>query len=103
VTAVYDEGESEPSNTATLLILNVGEVATDLLQIFPNPASETVTVKSEIPLRQVSVYNQTGQVVARETVNGSVYQLDVSEFDAGIYLFQLETDEGWSSERIIVK
>ncbi len=103
VTAVYDEGESEASNTATVLISSVGELNAGNLQIFPNPASEMLTVKSETELRQVRVFNQTGQVVTGEVLNSKVYHLDVSEFDAGIYLLQIESVDGWSLNRIIVK
>ena len=103
VTAVYDEGESEPSNTAAVFISGVGELHGDNLQLFPNPASDLVTIKSDTEFSQVTVFNSKGQVVTTEMTNSRVYQLDVSEFNSGIYLFKIETAEGWVTKRILVK
>jgi hypothetical protein len=48
------------------------------------------------------VYNNTGQLISNEKVNSNFYQLNTSWFDAGIYFFQVESNEGGISKRILI-
>ena len=73
------------------------------ISVYPNPASEVVNLTSGTEITNVNVYNNTGQLISSEQVNGNFYQLNTSEFQAGIYLFQVESNEGVVSKRIIIQ
>ncbi|MBC8487820.1 MAG: C10 family peptidase [Bacteroidetes bacterium] len=103
VTALYDEGESEPSNTVEVLITAINENTLDATTVFPNPAIEQVNISSDYEIKTIKVFNYVGQVVADEEVNSKFYQLNTSQFNTGIYFFQVETNEGIISRRIIIK
>jgi PKD repeat protein len=72
-------------------------------QIYPNPASNVVNVKSDLQISNVKVYNNTGQIVSNKQVNSKFFQLNTSQYETGIYFFQIETNEGVISKRIIIQ
>ncbi|MCB2221403.1 MAG: DUF4397 domain-containing protein [Bacteroidetes bacterium] len=104
VTAVWDEGESDPSNTWTVDVqTGINENVLGATQVFPNPAKELVNISSDFTINSVTVYNFAGQVVANEKVNGNEYQVNVTQFQPGIYVFQISTAEGMANYRIVVE
>ena len=104
VTAVYDEGESECSNDWVVdVVTGINENAFNNTQIYPNPATDVVNVKSDLQITNVKVYNNTGQIVSNEQVNSKFFQLNTSQYETGIYFFQIETNEGVISKRIIIQ
>jgi hypothetical protein len=105
VTAVYENGEeSDPSNTILVDVLTgVDEYLADAINVYPNPATDVVNVKSDVQINSVKVYNYAGQAIVNEVVNSMMYQLNTSQYQSGIYFFQIETDEGTISKRIIIQ
>jgi len=76
VTAVYDVGESGPSNEAFALITNVQENGSDnlpdkfsLSQNYPNPFNPTTTIDFTIPVSaksqkvRITIYNLLGEKI----------------------------------------
>ena len=104
VTAVWDAGESNPSNTILVdVVTGIEDILFNSTQIFPNPATDVVNIKSDYTIESVTVYNYAGQVVVSEIVNNKIYQVNTSEYQAGIYFFQIDTKEGRISKRVIIK
>ena len=73
------------------------------IQLYPNPATDFVNIKSDIHINIVKIYNIAGEVIANEKANSKSYLLNTSRFKAGIYLFQIETDKGMINKRLILK
>lgn len=71
-------------------------------QVYPNPASGLVNIKSDNPIIYISVFNQTGQEVFSVEPNSSFYQLNTSNFISGVYHFLIKKDEGSVSRRIVI-
>lgn len=69
--------------------------------VFPNPTTAGITFKTEVNLsnEKVSVYNLSGQLVAKKQINES-NSMDLSELKAGVYLIQF-TDKKIKSFKII--
>jgi hypothetical protein len=104
VTAVYDEGESDCSNEIEVdVYVGVEENLFNLTSVYPNPASDVVNIKSAYQIESVKVFNYNGQVVANETVNNTMYKVNTSNFNTGLYFFQIETTEGTISKRVIIE
>ncbi|MCD4682513.1 MAG: T9SS type A sorting domain-containing protein [Bacteroidales bacterium] len=101
VTAVWDpEGESYPSNIWVVdLCTGIINRTINYIEIFPNPASDIVTIDSEFEIVNLKVYNQTGQIVAEEMVNNKSHRFDVSLLNPGIYFLQID----FKDERILRK
>jgi len=104
VTAVYDpEGESDPTNEVCVVITSVPEFLQEATAVYPNPASDVVNITSDFEIELIRVYNHAGQIVTDQVINRKMYQLNTSEFNPGLYLFQIETTEGTITERIIIQ
>lgn len=64
--------------------VNIDENATQILNLFPNPANETVTLKGE-NLGTVRVYNTLGQKVGEFEANGDEININTSGYENGVY------------------
>ncbi|GEM_PF-3774080 len=70
------------------------------LTIFPNPAKNSVTVKSNEIINEVKLISVSGQVVNSIVVDALQAEFNVSNLKEGIYLIQIHTNEGTVTERI---
>lgn len=70
------------------------------IDIFPNPAANTINVRSSINFCQVVVYDKLGKVFLESTVNNRTnLVLDVSKLSAGTYFIEISN----ACERAITK
>ncbi len=76
-------------------VTGIDERITSSFSIYPNPATDLVTINYEGPVRKLTVFNYMGQMVhefsGKETVSSSY---DISSLQTGTYLFLLESDQG---------
>jgi hypothetical protein len=104
VTAMYDEGESDPSNTVLAdITVSIDEFSGKTISIYPNPASDYINVKSDSKILSVEMTNLVGQMVIREAVSDNVYKANVSTAQPGIYLLKIETETGTITKKISIK
>jgi hypothetical protein len=103
VTAVYDEGESEPSNEDCDFIVGIEDNLAAQTQIFPNPATSVVNIMSDHVITNLMIYNFAGQLIRNEQVSSSNHTVNVAELNPGVYIFQIDTDKGRMTERIIIE
>jgi len=72
-------------------VMSVNEFDKNSLKIFPNPTQSTISIDSSLPIEKIHVYTMAGQIVGRF---GNVSNIDLSAYDAGIYLFRIHADNG---------
>lgn len=74
------------------------------INIYPNPASSLITVKSEATILNIDIYTPEGKCVVnyKSSPQKSV-QMDVSELNAGIYFINIETIDDSIVKKLIVK
>ncbi len=77
-----------------LLISSVHDVWESQLTIYPNPASDFINFMSDDNIRNIELYNLTGQEVYGAEVNVNNYKLDVSTLLQGFYLVKLTNMAG---------
>lgn len=72
------------------LTLSVAENATpSALEIFPNPARQTLNILTAAPILSLRVLTSEGREVMPGTANGNSAVIDVSGLSAGIYLVEV--------------
>ena len=107
VTAVYDNGlESMPSNSITVDVFyptGVDEYLAGAINVYPNPASDKINIKSDVQIKSVKVYNYVGQVIVNEDVNGMMYHFNTSQYRPGIYFFRIETEAGVVLKKVVIE
>ncbi len=111
VTAVYDAGESGPSNEATVTVTRINEkdnlvpVAFMLSQNYPNPFNPTTKIVYSIPENGqvfLEIYNNIGQKIrslVNENQNSGRYTIEWDGMNdkglkvtSGIYFYQLRSN-----------
>ena len=104
-------GEAETVITIDSLFEPVG-IAENLpftTTLYPNPATTTLTVETDSPIREVAVYDLMGRtVMVGASVRANDYSplrrdLNVSSLPAGIYLLNIVTDRGAQTSRFVKK
>lgn len=59
---------------------------------FPNPTNGKVTINSKTPIKEVLVYNVTGQLLYKSEIDTLDTNVDISSFAVGTYFFKLKFD-----------
>jgi hypothetical protein len=104
VTAVYDDGESDPSNTVTVdIITDIDEVSEIQMLVYPNPASSRINISSEAEIISLELYTYLGQKVISVEPGTAQTALDVSNREAGIYFLRIETERGSATRKITIE
>ena len=70
--------------------LNIDENASQILNLFPNPANDFATLSGE-NLGTVRVYNALGQMVDEFEANGSELRINTTNYENGVYF--IKSDE----------
>ncbi len=86
-------------NIKSLLASN--EFVSQNFNIYPNPTSDilNISLKNNLVLEHVTIYNNLGQVV--KTANKNV--IDVSELAKGLYFVEVTTNQGKATKKVVVK
>jgi len=85
-----------------LVSVDENQYIQNLITIYPNPTNNTLNIKSEIDISNISIINTMGQVVLFKHLKGDkLHRIDVKSLDKGIYLLKTSTDTGSSFSRFI--
>ncbi len=60
------------------------------ISIFPNPAQEFVTFKSDREITKASLYSLTGKLLLSDNNKSQEINMNLSKFSAGIYFYELQ-------------
>ena len=71
------------------------------VNVFPNPADQSLKVEAE-GMTRVSVYNMLGQQVFESSCESNVLNVNVSGWSEGVYLLKVKTAEGTLSRRVSI-
>lgn len=77
------------------------ENLTEGVSIYPNPTKDMITVKAD-NLSSVEVYNTIGQKVFSQTLNDNETVINMSDFEAGIYMVRIVADGNEITRKISV-
>jgi hypothetical protein len=87
----------------TTSILSNSTFETSKVSLSPNPTSDNFTINAKSEIQSVSVYNLLGQEIMSKTPNSESVTINISDFQAGIYLVKTTVDGSISSSRVIKK
>lgn len=73
------------------------------LSVFPNPASTILTIKSDAINAQIKIYNALGKEVKNILFPNDQIQIDVSNFNSGLYIVQISSDAGIKTSTVVIK
>jgi uncharacterized delta-60 repeat protein len=86
----------------TGLNISVPEVANQTeISVYPNPATETIMVKSESRISSVELLDALGRSVLLHSVNANQLQLDLSKIPDGIYLLRASDGKHTFTQKVV--
>lgn len=95
-------GSGETRDYAFTVTDNLGVGDSSLgsgLKVYPNPASDYITVETVSELRHIKIYNMVGQLV----LHSDSKKVDISNLPDGTFLLEATSNEGRKSIRRIIK
>ena len=113
VTAVYSRGdETCESEAATAYddnskdyivveVTNINENGVKGMMVYPNPAKDMLNITAE-NMKRITISNVLGQVVYDRDVNSDNEIINMSQYEAGIYMVRIATENGIAVKRISV-
>jgi hypothetical protein len=101
ITGLTDHMESNPSNAVFVdWTTDVNENNDKGINIYPNPTESIITIEAE-GLRQVRVFNVTGQEVKCQTTLDNSVTIDLSAQAKGCYFIEATTDQGCTTTKVM--
>jgi len=93
--------EVEHTLNLTVTSLSTREQVKKLdFQIYPNPVSEVLSLKTTEKIKEVRIFDTTGRALPTQEQNGSV---DVRNLEKGIYILKVQTDKNNYTQKFIKK
>ena len=71
------------------------------MNLYPNPVNHSLKIEADC-MTHVTVYNQLGQLVYASECDSNSLNINVSDWNEGIYLVKVMTGNGWVSHRVAV-
>ena len=95
-------GNLEIDSINTTVLLSTDEQSLEKINIFPNPASDFITLNiSANDSGMATFYNILGQEVMTQELNSINTRIDISELNSGIYMLAIKTSEGSITKKLI--
>jgi hypothetical protein len=108
VTAWYDDCESLPAVSGENPDVNYVIVQTtgidensDNVALFPNPTTGNVTIQAQ-GMNRITVVSILGQMVYDTELNADEFTLNMGQFNAGLYMVRVYTENGMTVKRVTV-
>ena len=107
VVAVY---ENEMTSVGDLSILLSGWVNVyenkaeeNEISIYPNPAKDFIKVSGNDRINSVKVYNCLGMMVEEIEVNANKAEINISDYNTGIYFVDVKTENGNIVKKVVIR
>jgi hypothetical protein len=82
---------------------NVEEVNTVNLSVYPNPASDVITVSSTLTEGTITVTDVAGKLVKSTELNGLSTTINTTGLNNGVYYVTVSNGSATSTEKVVVK
>ncbi|MBQ5688643.1 MAG: T9SS type A sorting domain-containing protein, partial [Bacteroidales bacterium] len=104
VVAVYENGTSVGSAVLVTEDTNVSEMTENNISVYPNPAKDFVKLSAVSgQLSAIKIYNCLGMLVEEIEVNANEVEINISEYNTGIYFINIQTENGNIVKKVVKK
>jgi hypothetical protein len=104
VTCIYQAGESVPSDILHISLVKTPEISNhNKIEVFPNPASDCVRIKSgNGKIRSLSLTNTEGEQILNMFADSDHIELDISHVSGSFYILKIITEEGVFTSKLLI-
>jgi PKD repeat protein/photosystem II stability/assembly factor-like uncharacterized protein len=79
------------------------ELSANAVSVFPNPVKDVMTVQAINNIKEIYIYNATGQLVINQTVNAKTITVNTSGLTTGIYTLKAILDNGTINKKVVIQ
>lgn len=97
--AYYDDVCFKPGDIYT----GIEEPTMFTSKIYPNPARDQITIKSENNIDEVRIYNNLGQLVYSVEHNNEQVMVNTSNFNTGMYIVEIVFNDNVERRKLLVQ
>ena len=83
--------------------VGISELGANAVSVFPNPVKDIMTVQADKNIKEIYVYNVTGQLLINSTVNAKTITVNTSGLTTGIYTLKAILDNGTINKKIVIQ
>lgn len=100
---VHNAGESRTDtfNTCPAGTLSIIDNELGIIEIYPNPFVDRISVNTEEAIDVVRIYDLTGRMVQQTTPNKANFSLNVADLSKGVYLVKLNAGDKEATTKLI--
>ena len=84
------------------IVTSVDDVLVSGINLFPNPARDQFTITASSNINAIVITDITGKVVFNDVVNNTEVRIE-NQFETGIYIVHIHTDEGVSMRKLQIQ
>ncbi len=105
ITAVYENCESEPTDTLEFIIVgsDMSELERKEIRIYPNPAAHRLYIETPFAKSLIRIVDLLGTNVFKGTIEKIKTGIDISDINPGIYFIRVETSQSSVVKKFIIK
>jgi hypothetical protein len=107
VTDVVIVGGENTSQTFYLepvkILTGINDATDPQTNVWPNPAKGEVNIQSEARISQLTFVNYLGQVVYQTRSNSNMMNVNISEFETGIYFIKIYADDDVITRKLVIE
>lgn len=103
--AVSNHQSNRGFASGTFTNLSTDDFSLNSTSVYPNPASDKISIKSKTNLLSVNIYTQTGALVKETLINGETNEVDinVSNLKSGVYMLEIRNGSDKSWKKILIE
>ena len=87
----------------TYVAANVSEAQLIAVKLAPNPVTDLLELSSNERIASINIYSTTGALIQTKEINNQQSNLDVHDFNPGVYLIRITFDNGQHTTQRFVK
>jgi len=71
------------------------------INLFPNPVHQYLNITSTVELVSIQVFNTVGQNIYTSNASGTSMQINTQSFESGLYIVQIQTENGFETKKFM--
>jgi len=86
-------------NASISVTTGISEIISSNFNVYPNPAKDVLRINTNETIEEINIYSVSGALV--KTVINNTSSINISDFNKGMYLLFIKTDQGIKQSRFI--